>query len=131
MNIGSTFSRYLDIRITIFLSIFFQFLLWYFSFDNIWFISNQKDESILPPRLSNKIQPLIDSIKRRSLTDVNYYKTSICVANVWGNECSKSLLSCCIPELKTKSFTLYLHGFSDKVNTDCRLNEVSDTLAVN
>ena len=131
MNIAAVFSGNLDVRITIFLSIFLDLLFWHLSLCNIRFVSHQKNESILSSRLPHEIQPFVYSLKGRSKANINHDKASISVTHVRGDECSKTLLACCIPELESQSLSLDLHGFCDEINTDGRLNLSYGTLEVN
>ena len=72
MNIAAIFGWNFDIRITIALGILFSIFLRYLPITQIWFVSNEKDKSILSPWLSHKIEPFVESLQGRTQPNVKY-----------------------------------------------------------
>ena len=94
------------------------FLFGYISLFYIYFISEESDNDSLSPLIFDIINPFLDAIERNPIGNIIHDDCDRRISNIIGNQCSKPLLACGVPELKADGFLLQEDILGDEIDAN-------------
>lgn len=99
---------------------FFYFLLLHFSLIyQVWFIANQKENRFLLSISLHLVHPKLAYVfETKRVSQVKYKKNALTASIVRTCYCSKSLLTCGVPNLKFDIFAINLDGLESEIDSN-------------